>query len=91
MSHVKKHNIYIHFDARERIDKSNYVADTFKKAVKTLGGLEILVNNVGVINEDDFGKAVDVNVVSEAFDIVRSYEILSIIRDDKLKDILQKS
>ncbi|XP_043523382.1 uncharacterized protein LOC122535699 [Frieseomelitta varia] len=38
--------------------------DTFKKAVKTLGGLEILVNNVGVINEDDFGKAVDVNVTA---------------------------
>ncbi|KAK1126705.1 hypothetical protein K0M31_004329 [Melipona bicolor] len=38
--------------------------DTFKRAVKTLGGLEILVNNVGVINEDDFGKAIDVNVTA---------------------------
>lgn len=29
-----------------------------------LGGLEILVNNAGVIDEIDFTKAIDVNVVS---------------------------
>ncbi|XP_076752915.1 15-hydroxyprostaglandin dehydrogenase [NAD(+)] [Xylocopa sonorina] len=38
--------------------------DTFKKAVNTLGGLEILVNNAGVINETDFAKAIDVNVTA---------------------------
>ncbi|XP_053980187.1 uncharacterized protein LOC128877157 [Hylaeus volcanicus] len=37
---------------------------TFKKAVSTLGGLEILVNNAGVINESDFSKAIDVNVTA---------------------------
>ena len=42
--------------------------------MKTLGGLEILVNNVGVINEDDFGKAIDINVVS-TFNIVFIIEI----------------
>ncbi|CAK9802020.1 15-hydroxyprostaglandin dehydrogenase [NAD(+)] [Anthophora quadrimaculata] len=38
--------------------------ETFKKAVNTLGGLEILVNNVGVINEHDFKNTIDVNVTS---------------------------
>ncbi|XP_012168042.1 15-hydroxyprostaglandin dehydrogenase [NAD(+)] isoform X1 [Bombus terrestris] len=38
--------------------------DTFKRAVKTLGGLEILVNNAGVINESDFNKTIDVNVTA---------------------------
>lgn len=39
--------------------------DTFKKAVKALGGLEILVNNADVTNETDFMKTIDVNVVSK--------------------------
>ena len=97
MSHVRKKKEIQHirsFDAHKRNDKLNYIADTFKKAVKTLGGLEILVNNVGVINEDDFGKAVDVNVVSKLIDIVgcRTYEILSIIRVDRLsqKSVIAK-
>ncbi|XP_033194339.2 uncharacterized protein LOC117158996 [Bombus vancouverensis nearcticus] len=38
--------------------------DTFKRAVKTLGGLEILVNNAGIINESDFTKTIDVNVTA---------------------------
>lgn len=38
--------------------------DTFKKAVKALGGLEILVNNADVMNETDFIKSIDVNVTS---------------------------
>ncbi|XP_076634792.1 uncharacterized protein LOC143348457 [Colletes latitarsis] len=38
--------------------------ETFKKAVSTLGGLQILVNNAGVINESDFAKAIDVNVTA---------------------------
>lgn len=37
----------------------------FKKAVKALGGLEILVNNADVMNETDFIKSIDVNVVSK--------------------------
>ena len=38
--------------------------DTFKKAINVLGGLEILVNNAGVIDETDFTKAIDVNVTA---------------------------
>lgn len=38
--------------------------DTFKNAMITLGGLEILINNAGVINETDFSKAIDVNVTA---------------------------
>ncbi|KZC09509.1 15-hydroxyprostaglandin dehydrogenase [NAD(+)] [Dufourea novaeangliae] len=38
--------------------------DTFKKAVLTLGSLEILVNNAGVINESDFSQAINVNVTA---------------------------
>lgn len=40
------------------------IAATFKEAIKILGGLDILINNAGVINEVDFAKAIDVNVVS---------------------------
>ncbi|CAD1475082.1 unnamed protein product, partial [Heterotrigona itama] len=50
--------VFFHCDVANNAEFDN----TFKKAVKTLGGLEILVNNVGVINENDFGKAIDVNV-----------------------------
>ncbi|XP_012532164.1 peroxisomal hydratase-dehydrogenase-epimerase [Monomorium pharaonis] len=37
---------------------------TFKEAINILGGLDILINNVGVINEIDFAKAIDVNVTA---------------------------
>ena len=40
-----------------------YIA-TFKEAVSVLGGLDILINNAGIINEEDFTKTVEVNVVS---------------------------
>jgi NAD(P)-dependent dehydrogenase (short-subunit alcohol dehydrogenase family) len=36
---------------------------TFKEAINILGGLDILINNVGVINEIDFSRTIDVNVV----------------------------
>ncbi|XP_063979945.1 uncharacterized protein LOC135163968 [Diachasmimorpha longicaudata] len=36
----------------------------FKEAVNTLGGLDILINNVDLINESDIMKAVDVNVTA---------------------------
>jgi len=40
------------------------VAAKLKEAISILGGLDILINNAGVINEIDFSKAIDVNVVS---------------------------
>lgn len=43
------------------------VAARFKEAINSLGGLDILINNVGVINETDFSEAIDVNVVSFYF------------------------
>lgn len=42
----------------------NIVAATFKEATTILGGLDILVNNAEMINEIDFSKAIDVNVVN---------------------------
>ncbi|XP_066583832.1 uncharacterized protein [Prorops nasuta] len=38
--------------------------ETFKEAVNILGGLDILINNAGIINEVDFSKAIDVNVTA---------------------------
>ncbi|XP_018053265.1 PREDICTED: uncharacterized protein LOC108690472 [Atta colombica] len=35
-----------------------------KEAINILGGLDILINNAGVINEIDFSKAIDVNVTA---------------------------
>jgi len=46
------------------------VAATFKEAINILGGLDILINNAGVINETDFAKAIDVNVVSFIFNLL---------------------
>lgn len=45
------------------------VAGTFKEAINILGGLDILINNVDVINEINFSKAIDINVVSFIFNI----------------------
>lgn len=53
--HLKKILIFFNF----------LLIDTFKKAVKTLGGLEILVNNADIMNETDFMKSIDINVVSK--------------------------
>ncbi|KAL0107569.1 hypothetical protein PUN28_014704 [Cardiocondyla obscurior] len=36
----------------------------FKEAINILGGLDILINNAGVINETDFSEAIDVNVTA---------------------------
>lgn len=33
-----------------------------------MGGLDILINNAGVVNEVDFMKAIDVNIVSSTTD-----------------------
>ncbi|XP_018362653.1 PREDICTED: uncharacterized protein LOC108760882 [Trachymyrmex cornetzi] len=35
-----------------------------KEAISILGGLDILINNAGVINETNFSKAIDVNVTA---------------------------
>lgn len=55
---------YLHKNEILVLYNSIYTTDTFKKAVSALGGLEILVNSAGVINESDFTKAIDINVVS---------------------------
>ncbi|KAL6444258.1 hypothetical protein ACFW04_001872 [Cataglyphis niger] len=40
------------------------IAATFKEAINILGGLDILINNVDVINEINFSKAIDINVTT---------------------------
>ncbi|XP_017764127.1 PREDICTED: 15-hydroxyprostaglandin dehydrogenase [NAD(+)]-like [Eufriesea mexicana] len=52
--------VFFHCD----VANNSLFDDTFKKAVKTLGGLEILVNNAGIIDENNFTKTIDVNVTS---------------------------
>ncbi|XP_076174697.1 15-hydroxyprostaglandin dehydrogenase [NAD(+)]-like [Ptiloglossa arizonensis] len=46
------------------VTKNSEFDETFKKAVNALGGLEILINTAGVIDETDFSKAIDVNVTA---------------------------
>ncbi|KAG5327893.1 PGDH dehydrogenase, partial [Pseudoatta argentina] len=44
---------------------NNFEFDTkLKEAISILGGLDILINNSGIINETDFSKTIDVNVTS---------------------------
>jgi len=52
------------------------VAATFKEAINILGGLDILINNAGVINETDFAKAIDVNVVSFIFNLLFQLQVI---------------
>ncbi|XP_011068567.1 PREDICTED: peroxisomal hydratase-dehydrogenase-epimerase-like [Acromyrmex echinatior] len=44
---------------------NNFEFDTkLKEAISILGGLDILINNAGIINETDFSKTIDVNVTA---------------------------
>ncbi|XP_029175316.1 peroxisomal hydratase-dehydrogenase-epimerase-like [Nylanderia fulva] len=56
----RKRAVFLHCDVT---NNSEFDA-TFKEAIKILNGLDILINNAGVINEIDFSKAIDVNVTS---------------------------
>lgn len=54
----------------------------FKEAVSLLGGLDILINNVDLINENDIMKAIDVNVVSiYNYFITRYYSCICLTRN----------
>ncbi|XP_033219508.1 15-hydroxyprostaglandin dehydrogenase [NAD(+)]-like [Belonocnema kinseyi] len=56
----KKRAIFLHCD----VTKNSEFDATFKEAVNILGGLDILINNAGVVNEQNFAKAVEVNVTA---------------------------
>ncbi|CAL1676226.1 unnamed protein product [Lasius platythorax] len=56
----RKRAVFLHCDVT---NNSEFDA-TFKEALKILGGLDILINNAGVINELDYSKAIDVNVTA---------------------------
>lgn len=56
----RKRAIFLHCDVT---NNSEFDA-AFKEAINILGGLDILVNNVGVINEVDFSRTIDVNVTA---------------------------
>ncbi|KAL6267507.1 hypothetical protein P5V15_000581 [Pogonomyrmex californicus] len=56
----RKRAVFLHCD----VANSSEFDATFKEAINILGGLEILINNVGIINETDFSKAIDVNVTA---------------------------
>lgn len=65
-------SVYIYIQFLHSMDNCSklkilIVAATFKEAINILGGLDILINNAGVINETDFSEAIDVNVVSFYF------------------------
>ncbi|KAL6444254.1 hypothetical protein ACFW04_001872 [Cataglyphis niger] len=56
----RKRAIFLHCDMT---NNSEFDA-TFKEAINILGGLDILINNVDVINEINFSKAIDINVTT---------------------------
>ncbi|TGZ49122.1 15-hydroxyprostaglandin dehydrogenase [NAD(+)]-like [Temnothorax longispinosus] len=56
----RKRAVFLHCDVT---NNSEFDA-TFKEAINILGGLDILINNAGVINETDFSEAIDVNVTA---------------------------
>ncbi|XP_050466647.1 uncharacterized protein LOC126859410 [Cataglyphis hispanica] len=56
----RKRAIFLHCDMT---NNSQFDA-TFKEAINILGGLDILINNVDVINEINFSKAIDINVTT---------------------------
>jgi NAD(P)-dependent dehydrogenase (short-subunit alcohol dehydrogenase family) len=50
---------------------SVYVANFFKRTIETFGTLDILVNNAGILDESEWEKEVDINVVGH----IRLYSI----------------
>ncbi|XP_011685622.1 PREDICTED: 15-hydroxyprostaglandin dehydrogenase [NAD(+)]-like [Wasmannia auropunctata] len=56
----RKRAVFLHCDVT---NNSEFDA-TFKEAINILGGVDIFINNAGVINETDFSKAIDVNVTA---------------------------
>lgn len=56
----RKRAIFLHCD----VTNSSELDASFKEAINVLGGLDILINNAGVVNETDFSKAIDVNVTA---------------------------
>ncbi|XP_011882863.1 PREDICTED: peroxisomal hydratase-dehydrogenase-epimerase-like [Vollenhovia emeryi] len=56
----RKRAVFLHCDVA---NNSEFDA-TFKEALNILGGLDILINNAGVINETNFSEAIDVNVTA---------------------------
>ncbi|KYN00939.1 15-hydroxyprostaglandin dehydrogenase [NAD+] [Cyphomyrmex costatus] len=56
----RKRVVFLHCD----VTNNSEFDTTLKEAICILGGLDILINNAGVINEIDFSKAIDVNVTA---------------------------
>ncbi|KAH0946947.1 hypothetical protein HN011_001227 [Eciton burchellii] len=56
----RKRAVFFHCD----VTNNSEFDGTFKEAINILGGLDILINNVGVINEIDFSRTIDVNVTA---------------------------
>lgn len=56
----KRRTIFLQCD----ITKNSEFDATFKKAISILGGLDILINNAEVVSEENFVKAVDINVTA---------------------------
>ncbi|KAI4494059.1 hypothetical protein M0802_009326 [Mischocyttarus mexicanus] len=56
----KNRAIFLHCDVTRNTDLNV----TFKDAINTLGGLDILINNASMINETDFIKTTEVNVTA---------------------------
>lgn len=56
----RKRAVFLHCD----VTNNSEFDSTFKEAINILGGLDVLVNNAGLINETDFSKTIDVNVTA---------------------------
>lgn len=56
----KNRAFFVHCDVTKGVE----FEATFKEIVKTYGGLDILINNAGIFDEDDISRTVDVNVTA---------------------------
>jgi short-subunit dehydrogenase involved in D-alanine esterification of teichoic acids len=50
-------------------ENSVFLSDAFQRTIDTFGTLDIVVNNAGIIDEIDWEKEVDINLVGH----IRSY------------------
>jgi NAD(P)-dependent dehydrogenase (short-subunit alcohol dehydrogenase family) len=46
---------------------SAFVAEAFQRTIETFGTVDIVVNNAGIVDESEWEKEVDINLVGHIF------------------------
>lgn len=68
-------------DKRLNVLILNYLTESFQTTIAALGGLDIVVNNAGIMNDRLWELEVDVNLVSEIIQICFAQTILYFTMD----------